>query len=349
MIKNRIDWVDYGKGICIILVVMMHSTLNYGHMVDDTGWMHDVVAFAKPFRMPDFFLIAGLFLSRSIHGPLVDYIDRKVVHFAYFYVLWLILQTAAFEAGMLLSDPVGVGMIFLKQLVFPASSLWFIHQLLFFYAATRLLRRVPTIIVFAGAALAHAAFYAGWIAPDWSVIERFANWYVFFFAGYAFAPFIFKLADTMREHWLVALATLAAWAVWNGQFVAMGVSELPVVSLVLGFSGAFAIVAVAALLARFDIGHVLRYAGKHSIVIYLTFFIPMKVAQKGLAMTGLIPDVGWASLAILTFAVAAPLAFHFVIRKTPLVFLYERPAVLRINGSGKPRPAKESLAPVEPV
>lgn len=26
----RIPWVDYAKGICIILVVMMHSTLGVG-------------------------------------------------------------------------------------------------------------------------------------------------------------------------------------------------------------------------------------------------------------------------------------------------------------------------------
>ncbi len=348
MTRNRIDWVDYGKGICIILVVMMHSTLNYGEMVHGTGWMHDVVAFAKPFRMPDFFLIAGLFLSRSINGPLVDFIDRKVIHFAYFYILWLALQTVAFEADLLLSDPAAVGMIFLKQLVFPASSLWFIHQLLFFYVATRIVRRVPPIIIFGVAAMAHFAFYAGWIAPSWSVIERFANWYVFFFAGYAFAPAVFKLADTMREHGQVAVATLLAWAVWNFQLVSMGVSELPGISLILGFSGALAIVTVASLLARFNLGNIIRYAGKHSIVIYLTFFIPMKVAQKGLAMTGLIPDVGWAALAILVFAVAVPLVFHFMIRKTPLNVLYERPALFRINGSAGPKPAKESLAAPAP-
>jgi len=105
MADTRVNWVDYGKGICIILVVMMHATLNYGEMVHATGWMHDAVAFAMPFRMPDFFLIAGLFLSRSIHSRLPEYIDRKVVHFAYFYILWLGLQTAVFEADLLLSDP----------------------------------------------------------------------------------------------------------------------------------------------------------------------------------------------------------------------------------------------------
>ena len=25
---SRIDWVDYAKGFCIIMVVMMHSTLG---------------------------------------------------------------------------------------------------------------------------------------------------------------------------------------------------------------------------------------------------------------------------------------------------------------------------------
>jgi uncharacterized membrane protein YcfT len=344
MTDNRVNWVDYGKGICIILVVMMHSTLNYGEMVHGTGWMHDVVAFAKPFRMPDFFLIAGLFLSRSINGPIRDYIDRKVIHFAYFYLLWLGLQTIAFEADLLLSDPAAVGMIFLKQLIFPASSLWFIHQLLVFYVVTRLLRQVPVLAVFFGAVLLHTAFYTGGIETGWSVTNRFANWYVYFFAGYAFAPLVFKFAGEVAKHFEAAIAALLAWAVWNGVVVSTGYSELPGISLVLGFAGAFAIVAVAALMARFDVGGVIRYAGKHSIVIYLTFFIPMKVAQKGFAATGIIPDIGTASLLVLIIAVAAPLVFHWVIKGTPLNVLYTRPAAFRL-GKGKPsKPAAGSLA-----
>ena len=55
----RIDWVDYAKGICIVLVVMMHSTLGVEAAAGQTGFMHLLVAFAKPFRMPDFFLISG--------------------------------------------------------------------------------------------------------------------------------------------------------------------------------------------------------------------------------------------------------------------------------------------------
>jgi uncharacterized membrane protein YcfT len=62
---SRIDWVDYAKGFCIIMVVMMHSTLGVEQAAGQGGWMHVAVAFARPFRMPDFFLISGLFLARS--------------------------------------------------------------------------------------------------------------------------------------------------------------------------------------------------------------------------------------------------------------------------------------------
>ena len=63
---GRVDWVDYAKGFCIIMVVMMHSTLGVEAAAGETGWMHHVVEFARPFRMPDFFLISGLFLVSGL-------------------------------------------------------------------------------------------------------------------------------------------------------------------------------------------------------------------------------------------------------------------------------------------
>jgi uncharacterized membrane protein YcfT len=63
--ERRVPWVDTAKGVCIVLVVMMHATLGVGEAMGGQGFMHWVVAFAKPFRMPDFFLVSGLFLSRA--------------------------------------------------------------------------------------------------------------------------------------------------------------------------------------------------------------------------------------------------------------------------------------------
>jgi len=61
------------------MVVTMHWASS---RAGREGWMHAAVAFARPFRMPDFFLISGLFLARVIDRARRDYLDRKVLHFA---------------------------------------------------------------------------------------------------------------------------------------------------------------------------------------------------------------------------------------------------------------------------
>ena len=122
---GRVDWVDYAKGFCIIMVVMMHSTLGVEQAAGQEGWMHTAVAFARPFRMPDFFLISGLFLARVIDRDWRDYLDRKVVHFAYFYVLWVTIQFAFKAPGI--ASAMGwkaAGLAYLEAYIEPFGTLW---------------------------------------------------------------------------------------------------------------------------------------------------------------------------------------------------------------------------------
>src|SRR3569832_2303473 len=115
---TRVDWVDYAKGICIIMVVMMHSVLGVELATGQNGFMHVAVMFAKPFRMPDFFLISGLFLALVIDRDWRPYLDRKVVHFAYFYLLWVTIQFG-FKAPSLAAETSWsqVGLLFLESFI----------------------------------------------------------------------------------------------------------------------------------------------------------------------------------------------------------------------------------------
>ena len=46
---KRLPWVDIAKGICIILVVMMHATLGVQKVMGETGFMDAVFgSFHKP-------------------------------------------------------------------------------------------------------------------------------------------------------------------------------------------------------------------------------------------------------------------------------------------------------------
>jgi uncharacterized membrane protein YcfT len=320
--SERVDWVDYAKGICIVMVVMMHSTLGVEAAAGKHGFMHLVVEFAKPFRMPDFFLISGLFLARVIDRDWRTYLDRKVIHFAYFYVLWLTIQFAIKAPGMAAEQGWGhTGVMYLQSYIEPFGTLWFIWMLPVFFVLTKATQRVsPLVIWVAGAALEMAHISTGWTA-----IDEFAARFVYFYSGYLFATYVFALADRARANPSLALAGLAAWAAINTLLVFTGVSEQPGISLMLGFAGACAIITFGVLLARANWLSALRYCGEHSIVIYLAFFLPMAITRALLLKTNVIPDLGFVSIIVTTVGVLGALVMWWGAKRLGLNFLFERP------------------------
>ncbi len=320
---SRIDWVDYAKGICIILVVMMHSTLGVEAARGGTGFMHAVVEFAKPFRMPDFFLLSGLFLSLVIDRDWRTYLDRKVVHFGYFYVLWVFIQFA-FKAPFLAHEHgwATTSLLLLETSIEPFGTLWFIYLLPVFFVVTKLTRRAPIAIVWIAAALLEAAH----IKTGSTLIDEFAARFVYFYSGYVFAPHVFALAARAREAVIPALAGLAAWALINGGLVHWGIADMPGVSLMLGFLGALAIVTIGALLAQAKWPDALRFCGEHSIVIYLAFFLPMAATRTLLLKTGFIADIGLQALLVTIAGVFGALLIWWLTRVTGYgSFLFTRP------------------------
>lgn len=147
-VEGRVDWVDYAKGICIVMVVMMHSVLGVELAAGQTGFMHLVVMFAKPFRMPDFFTISGLFLPIVINRDWRTYLDRKVMHFAYFYVLWVTIQFG-FKAPAFAAETSWphAGLLYLEFFIDPFGTLWFIYLLPIFFVVIKAARKMPPALI----------------------------------------------------------------------------------------------------------------------------------------------------------------------------------------------------------
>jgi len=318
----RVDWVDYAKGICIVMVVMMHSVLGVELAAGRTGFMHVLVAFAKPFRMPDFFLISGLFLPLVIDRDWRTYLDRKVVHFAYFYVIWVTIQfgfkAPAFAAETGWRD---VGLLYLESFIEPFGTLWFIYLLPIFFVVTKLTRRVPPLAIW----LVAAALETVRVTTGWTVIDEFCARFVYFYSGYLFAPYVFALSERARSHPALALAALGTWALVDAGLVSLGASEWKIVSLLLGFAGACAIITIGTLLARAHWLNVLRFCGEHSIVIYLAFFLPMAATRTLLLRSGVIADIGTISLLVTIAGVLGSLAIWRAALRLNAHFLFERP------------------------
>ncbi|WP_423067625.1 acyltransferase family protein [Devosia sp. CN2-171] len=340
---ERLSWVDAAKGLSIILVVMMHSAYGVGEDLNGTGVLHYIIGWATPFRMPEFFLISGLFLGQVIARPWAHYADRRVVHYLYFYLLWAVLQIA-FKVGLGTGDFGEALAQVARAVIEPYGVLWFIYMLAVYSLVTKLLfaARVPHWLALAvGVALQVLE-----VKTDIALVDHFAMYFVYFYAGYAFAPTVFRIAEVARGRTGLAVVCLIAYAVLEGVLVfaggsemhprsiTMGYAALPFVHLALGFAGSLLVCLTAALLIKLPHMDWLRWLGEHSIVVYLSFSIPMAASRMLILKSGVTDDVSVVSIAVMAIALVSPLILYWLIEKTGYGrFLFERPAWAHIPGT----------------
>jgi uncharacterized membrane protein YcfT len=218
----RVEWVDYAKGLSIFLVVMMHATLGVESATGHDTSLHALVEWARPFRMPAFFLVSGLFLPRAMARPWRVFFDRRVLHFAWFFALWtIILGLPRFIVAA--GEPVAALRMFAFSMIEPFGILWFIYLLPLFAVVTRLAAPLPpALTLLAAAGLQSLELHTGS-----TVIDEFSARYVYFLAGALFAPAVFALAGRAAASPRAAAGGLAAWAALHTGAVWLGWSAAP--------------------------------------------------------------------------------------------------------------------------
>ncbi len=356
---SRLDWVDAAKGISIILVVMMHSAYGVGEDLNGTGVLHYIIGWATPFRMPEFFLISGLFMAQVVGRPWRLFADRRAVHYLYFYFLWVILQVL-FKVGLGTGDVGEAVSQILWSVVDPYGVLWFIYMLAIYACATKLLHdlKVPHWAALGGG----AALMMFMPKTGIYTLDHFAAYAVYFYAGYAGAQLVFRIVDKATANipaaigFIVLFAVLDAVLVFGGgselhpRGLTMGYAAFPPLHLALGFGGSLLVCILAALLIRLPFMGWLRWLGQHSIVVYLSFSIPMAASRELLLRTGLVTDVSTFSVLVMGVATVAPLVLYWLIRKTGWGrFLFERPSWAHIPGTPGSRSHARGSATTAPA
>lgn len=337
---SRHGWVDVAKGLCIVAVVCLYT---FNVLVDhgiDPGWLSTWTAFAKPFRMPDFFLISGLFLSRVIDRPWRSYLDTKVVHYLYFIVLWSLLiflwnwGPRFGELGVFRSVK-----LFAYLLYRPDAMLWFLQTLSLYFVVTRLLRAVPALPMLAVALAMRVSEYHTGIYP----IDWFGEFYFFFLCGHYFAQRWFDIADWAASHRRVAWLALPVWAVANQWLVASGMTKQPVVLVATGMVGIVAVIAFSALVSGQRWAQLLRYLGQRSIVVYLGFYLPLQAMVLAYLHSGAGWSVHLLGALLVIGSIGAAMLLLALTKNNAGRFLFERPAWCRLTAARPSRPVGAPL------
>ena len=133
-----------------------------------------------------------------------------------------------------------------------------------------------------------------------------------------------------------------------GREAPVNLAQLPLVSLMLGATGAVAVVSLCAVLSRFSIAGVLRYIGSQSIVVYLAFFLPMVITREILFRFAPWIDLGTMSLIVLTVSVSASMiAWEFTRVTGWFRFFFIRPEWAKIDRDSNRSRKPSALQPAE--
>lgn len=90
--KQRIEYIDLAKGICILLVVWMHVSENV-FCLTGRGIESSLTSYCTSFRMPLYFFLSGLFFKAYGGGWnfVIKKLNRLLIPFASFFILsWLV-------------------------------------------------------------------------------------------------------------------------------------------------------------------------------------------------------------------------------------------------------------------
>lgn len=211
---QRTDWVDYARGLGIILVVYAHllSSGFHAHLPIQEHFFFLSDSIVYSFHMPLFFFLAGLFVEKSFkkRGARA-FLVNKIKFIAYPYLLWSFLQ-AGIELvfskqsyrGVTLGDIMAIPYL-------PFSQFWFLYALILMFVSYTLLRKFGRYTPAAMIAIASVLFFCP-INTDLLALHGFSTGFVFF----VFAVFVKEYLGSFEKNAIPAGITCLLFLFLSG-------------------------------------------------------------------------------------------------------------------------------------
>lgn len=326
--QQRTDWVDYAKGIGIILVVYGHVARGlYTAGLEVWAPLHQLIdSIIYSFHMPLFFFLAGLFFYQSFsrRGD-KNLVLNKLDTVLYPYIVWSILQ-GCIEAFF--SDYTNGSVSYSEVFSLfwsPRAQFWFLYALfIIFVLAAVIYSVVPkrfSILVFIIALLLYLTPTA---LREFYVYSYIAKNFVFFMLGVVFHLHfnVKKMSTPLCLLGLFSGFLLGQW-LFHGFLGLDYKAKGPGLFLVAVVSILF-VVSLSAYLAKKSFGFI-AFLGSCSMAIYLMHTLVLAAFRIGLSEFFGLESYSTHLVLGIVGSVAASVVVVIVINRVKIPFVFSAP------------------------
>jgi fucose 4-O-acetylase-like acetyltransferase len=275
--NKRLAWVDYAKGVGILLVVYGHVLREIrpvkGLFSNYANFFERSDKFIYSFHMPLFFILSGYFFMSSLYKK--DFIYDKLKTLVYPFIIWSVLQTSAEILISYLSPytntqtPVTE---LITCIIMPRDQFWFLYALFFIMIVNYLLFRINVALglyLSVGLWIIYLVFRR--FVPD--TFNNTFQFLIFFDVGIVLSQsrkFIYVIGRIKFLLANVVLFAVAEYFYLSGNFP---FSSTALAKLLVGVSGAVLIIQLSRLAAERNFLNMLSYIGKRSLPVYLAHML----------------------------------------------------------------------------
>jgi fucose 4-O-acetylase-like acetyltransferase len=205
--NDRADWVDYGKGIGIILVVYAHllsSDFHAGLNIPEHFFiLSDSIVYS--FHMPLFFFLSGLFVEGSFQKRGArSYLLDKFSRIAYPYLIWSVLQVSV-EVIFSSQTQKGTNLANLFAIPYiPWGQFWFIYALFIMhiaYTISKIFGKYSSGLLF----IVAAALYFNPLYVGFAGLFGFSTHFIFFVGGIVLRKYFMDAEKYNLPLWSILL------------------------------------------------------------------------------------------------------------------------------------------------
>lgn len=297
----RQTWIDYARGIAIILVLYRHvfeGIKNSGLPVLEYATLEQANILFFSFRMPLFFIVSGIFVAGSLYKRgLKKFIETKARTILYPYFLWGIIQITLQIAmsGWVNTQRTPADYLLLLYLPRGLEQFWYLYALFNVAVLYALSLTVFKLNAWQNTGIGLLLFaisaYVGREAINIGFIYDIMHYYLFYAIGDLCARFIREKKNLpLLQSWKMAALLFIPFAATQWYFLQKNLAHPtghydyvenfePYLFILIALTGCAFVISISFNLQRWNKLRWLHILGKHSLYIYVAHVISLAATR----------------------------------------------------------------------